>query len=73
MNNKKAIITLVTLLWLPCSLFGLQFDHSEDAIMGGSMKFQLIGLAPYVVPRLLSSSHKKDIGLSLLHLMLGQS
>lgn len=35
MNNKKAIITLVTLLWLPCSLFGLQFDHSEEAIMGG--------------------------------------
>lgn len=37
MNNKKAIITLVTLLWLPCSLFGQQLDHSEETIMGGMM------------------------------------
>lgn len=37
MNNKKAIITLVTLLWLPCSLFGQQLDHSEEAIMGGAV------------------------------------
>lgn len=69
MNNKKAIITL---LWLPCSLFGQQLDQSEEAIMGGSMKLQLIGLDPYIVPRLLSSLHNKVIGLSLLHLMLGQ-